>query len=248
MVESASVMEEEVRRFDALGQDWWNPSGPMAPLHRMNPIRLAWLLERIAAHFGRTPKQDEAPLENLEILDIGCGAGLLSEPLFRLGARVIGLDPAPTSIAVARAHALETGAEVVYRQGTIEEMAQEPAKFDVVLALEVVEHVKDLQDFLLTATSVLRPGGLLVLSTLNRTLQSFALAIVTAEYVLHWLEPGTHRWEQFVTPAELKMALKQAGMENFLSQGLSYNPLSRHWSLSKDCNVNYFSSASKPRI
>jgi 2-polyprenyl-6-hydroxyphenyl methylase/3-demethylubiquinone-9 3-methyltransferase len=243
MAGGASVIEEEVRRFDALAEDWWNPAGPMAPLHRMNPIRLRWLRNTIARHFSRTGKGDEGPLDDLAILDVGCGAGLISEPLSRLGARVTGLDPAPSSIFCARAHAEETGASPTYRQGELEDLAQEDASFDVVLAMEVVEHVNDAPAFVATAASLIKPGGMIALSTLNRTLKSFALAIVGAEYILRWLTPGTHRWEQFVTPAELEAALKAAGLTKVRRQGLVYNPLTRQWSLSKDCDVNYFMSA-----
>jgi len=243
MAEAASIISEEVRRFDDLGAKWWDPAGPMAPLHKINPVRIAWLRDTIAAHFGLTPRGADGPLEGLEILDIGCGAGLLSEPLSRLGARITGLDPAPTSIEIARAHAEATGATPAYRQGTVEELATEGARFDVVMAMEVVEHVNDVPAFVATAASLVRPGGLMTLSTLNRTAKSFALAILGAEYVLRWLDPGTHRWEQFVTPEELESALKAAGLSKFRRQGMVYDPLRRQWKLSKDCGVNYFMAA-----
>ena len=181
---AASVISEEVARFDALGDNWWDPAGPMAPLHRINPVRIAWLRDAIAAHFRRS---GDGPLEGLDILDIGCGAGLLAEPLSRLGAVVSGIDPAAGLIEVARAHAAATGADLTYRVGTVEDLAREGAKFDVVLAMEVVEHVNDVPAFVASAASLLKPGGLIALSTLNRTLRSFALAIVGAEYVLRWL-------------------------------------------------------------
>ena len=240
---AASVISEEVERFDALGDDWWDPSGPMAPLHKINPVRIAWLRDSIAAHFRRTPQGDEGPLEGLSLLDIGCGAGLLAEPLSRLGANVTGLDPAAHSIAVARAHAEATGAELSYVVGTVEDLARKAEKFDVVLAMEVVEHVGDVGTFVRAAASLLRPGGFFALSTLNRTLKSFALAIVGAEYVLRWLPEGTHRWEQFVTPDELAAALRSAGLKILRRQGLSYDPLRRQWRLSPDMAVNYFMAA-----
>jgi 2-polyprenyl-6-hydroxyphenyl methylase/3-demethylubiquinone-9 3-methyltransferase len=236
---AASVITEEVARFDAMGEDWWDPAGPMAPLHRINPVRIAWIRDTIAAHFRRSGD----PLEGLEILDIGCGAGLLAEPLSRLGAVVTGLDPAPTSIEVGRAHATATGAELTYRAGTVEDLAREGAKFDVVLAMEVVEHVADVPAFVATAASLVRPGGLIALSTLNRTVKSFALAIVGAEYLLRWLAPGTHRWEQFVTPDELAAALRAAGLRVKRRQGMVYDPLRREWKLSTDLSVNYFMAA-----
>jgi len=240
MSAAASIINEEVARFDALGDDWWDPSGPMAPLHKINPVRIAWLRDMIAGHFAISGVD---PLEGLTLLDIGCGAGLLAEPLSRMGARVTGLDPAPTSIGIARAHAAATGAELTYRQGTVEDLAKEHAKFDVVLAMEVVEHVKDVRAFVSTAASLVKPGGLFLLSTLNRTLKSFALAILGAEYVLRWIDPGTHRWEQFVTPDELAAALRGAGLQVKARQGMSYDPLRREWKLAKDMAVNYFMAA-----
>jgi 2-polyprenyl-6-hydroxyphenyl methylase/3-demethylubiquinone-9 3-methyltransferase len=238
-----SVIDEEVARFDALGADWWDPAGPMAPLHRLNPTRIAWLRDAIARHFQHSGGGDEPPLAGLSLLDVGCGAGLLAEPLSRLGADVTGLDPAPTSIAIARAHAEASGARSVYRVGTVEELAREGARFDVVTAMEVVEHVADVPAFVAAAGSLVKPGGLFALSTLNRTLKSFALAIVGAEYVLRWIAPGTHRWEQFVTPEELAEALHAAGFEKTQRRGVSYDPLRGEWRLSQDLSVNYFMAA-----
>ncbi|MGO4870318.1 MAG: bifunctional 2-polyprenyl-6-hydroxyphenol methylase/3-demethylubiquinol 3-O-methyltransferase UbiG [Roseiarcus sp.] len=240
-----SVIAEEVARFDALGDDWWDPDGPMAPLHRLNPTRLEWLRDTIAAHFRHTGGGDEPPLAGLTLLDIGCGAGLLSEPLSRLGAEVTGLDPAPTSIEIARAHAEATGAKPSYRAGTVEDLASEGARFDVVLAMEVVEHVADVPAFVAAAASLIKPGGLFALATLNRTLKSFALAIVGAEYVLRWLPAGTHRWEQFVTPDELAAALRAAGLKETQRRGMSFDPLRGEWRLSRDLGVNYFMAARK---
>ena len=240
MPAAASVINEEVARFDALGEDWWDPKGPMAPLHKINPVRIGWLRETIAKHFARSGSE---PLEGLAILDIGCGAGLLAEPLSRRGAVVTGLDPAPASIAVARGHAAATGAELTYREGTVEDLAKEGAKFDVVLAMEVVEHVRHVPSFVAQAASLVKPGGLIALSTLNRTLKSFALGIVGAEYVLRWLEPGTHRWEQFVTPEELAKALADAGLAVKAKRGMVFDPLRREWKLSGDMAVNYFMAA-----
>jgi 2-polyprenyl-6-hydroxyphenyl methylase/3-demethylubiquinone-9 3-methyltransferase len=237
---AASVKVDEVARFDALAQDWWNPQGPMAPLHAINPIRIGWLIETLARRFHA---QGPAPLEGRTLLDIGCGAGLLSEPLSRLGAVVTGLDPAPSAIAAARAHAEATGAELTYRAGTVEELAAEGAKFDVVLAMEVVEHVEDVARFVACAASLVAPGGVLCFSTLNRTPQSFALAIVGAEYLLRWLPKGTHHWEQFVTPLELTGALRRAGFVVTTRRGLVFDPLRRDWRLSPDMSVNYFLAA-----
>jgi len=241
-----SVIAEEVQRFDALGDSWWDEHGPMAPLHRLTPVRVAWARDVVARHFGRE-SEARPPLAGLKILDIGCGAGLFAEPLARLGGDVLGIDPAPASIGVARRHAEETGAKLAYRVATAEELAAEAARFDIVTAMEVVEHVADPARFVAAAASLLKPGGLFLASTLNRTLKSFALAIVGAEYLLRWLEPGTHRWEQFVTPEELALAVRQAGLKVVERKGVAYDPLRRTWRLSSDLSVNYQLAAKKPR-
>jgi 2-polyprenyl-6-hydroxyphenyl methylase/3-demethylubiquinone-9 3-methyltransferase len=240
-----SVIPAEVARFDALGDAWWDADGPMAPLHRVTPTRVSWARDSVLRHFRR---EEEAgpPLAGLEILDVGCGAGLFAEPLARLGGDVLGIDPSPASIGVARRHAEETGARLAYRAATLEEIAAEPRRFDVVSAMEVVEHVADPAKFVALAASILRPGGLLLASTLNRTLRSFALAIVGAEYVLRWLEPGTHRWEQFVRPEELALAARRAGLKVMERRGVAYHPLRRTWRLSDDLSVNYLFAAKKP--
>jgi 2-polyprenyl-6-hydroxyphenyl methylase/3-demethylubiquinone-9 3-methyltransferase len=181
---SPSVDPADVARFEAIGDDWWDPAGSMRALHQINPLRIAWLRDLIATHFKTLTRSNEAPLAGLAILDIGCGAGLLAEPLARLGADVTGLDPAPGNIEVARRHAEETGARLTYRAATLEQLALERPSYDVVLAMEVVEHVKNMPRFVAAACSLVRPGGLFAASTLNRTLKSFALAIVGAEYVL----------------------------------------------------------------
>jgi 2-polyprenyl-6-hydroxyphenyl methylase/3-demethylubiquinone-9 3-methyltransferase len=245
MAAAAGVIDEEVRRFAALGDEWWNPAGPMAALHRLNPTRLAWMRETIAAHFGREAKGAAPPLAGLSVLDIGCGGGLVAEPLARMGADVTGLDPAAESIAVARAHAEATGAQLAYRAGLVEDLVAERVRFDVVTALEVVEHVADLRGFVAAAAALAKPGGLVLASTLNRTLKSFALAIVGAEYVLGWVEKGTHRWEQFVTPEELSAALEAAGCHETARRGLVYDLPRRDWRLSSHVSVNYFMAAKK---
>jgi 2-polyprenyl-6-hydroxyphenyl methylase / 3-demethylubiquinone-9 3-methyltransferase len=241
---SPSVISAEVARFDALGEAWWDPDGPMAPLHRLNPVRIAWARDLIARHF-RLEAPAGLPLAGVDLLDVGCGAGLFAEPLARLGADVVGLDPAPAAIEAARAHAGETGARLAYRMGSVEEMAAEPRRFDVVSAMEVVEHAADPKAFVAAAASLVKPGGLLVASTLNRTLRSFALAIVGAEYVLRWLEPGTHRWEQFVTPLELTAFARAAGLQRRSLRGVVYDPFRRDWRLSSDTGVNYLFAATK---
>ncbi|RBP14281.1 3-demethylubiquinone-9 3-methyltransferase [Roseiarcus fermentans] len=240
-----SVIAEEVQRFDALGESWWDENGPMAPLHRLTPVRVAWALDALARRFHREAEAG-LPLSGLTILDVGCGGGLFAEPLARLGGDVLGIDPAPASIGVARRHAEATGARLEYRVATVEEMAAGADKFDVVTAMEVVEHVADPARFVAEAASLLKPGGIFLASTVNRTLRSFVLAIVGAEYILRWIEPGTHRWEQFVTPEELTLAARQAGLKGIERKGVSYDPLRRSWRLTDDLGVNYQLAAKKP--
>ena len=242
---SPSLMAQEVARFDALGDAWWDADGPMAPLHRLNPVRVGWARDAIVRHF-KLEATAGAPLAGVDLIDIGCGAGLFAEPLARLGADVIGVDPSLASIDVARRHAEETGARVAYRAATVEELGAERRRFDVVSAMEVVEHVADPRRFVAAAASLVKPGGLLLASTLNRTLKSFALAIIGAEYVLRWLEPGTHWWEQFVTPIELTGFARAAGLTRISLRGVVYDPLRAVWRLSPDVGVNYLFAAAKP--
>src|SRR5580658_6703524 len=224
---SPSVMSEEVARFDALGDAWWDADGPMAPLHRLNPVRVGWARDAIVRHF-KLEATAGVSLAGVDLIDVGCGAGLFAEPLARLGADVGGVDPSLASIDVARRHAEETGARVAYRAATVD------------------EHVADPRAFVAAAASLVKPGGLLLASTLNRTLKSFALAIVGAEYVLRWLEPGTHRWEQFVTPIELTGFARAAGLRRISVRGVVYDPLRAVWRLSPDVGVNYLFAAAKP--
>jgi 2-polyprenyl-6-hydroxyphenyl methylase / 3-demethylubiquinone-9 3-methyltransferase len=246
-MKAASVRPHEVARFDAIGDAWWDPDGPMAPLHRLSPIRIRWARDMVARRFGREAETG-APLAGLEWLDIGSGAGLFAEPMARLGADVTGIDPAEAAIDVARRHAEETGAKVAYRAATVETMVGEKQRFDVVSAMEVIEHVADPARFVADAASLVKPGGLMLVSTLNRTLRSFAFAILGAEYVLRWLEPGTHRWEQFVTPEELSAAARAAGLKVMDRQGVVYDPLRLAWRLSRDMSVNYLFAAKKPLL
>jgi 2-polyprenyl-6-hydroxyphenyl methylase/3-demethylubiquinone-9 3-methyltransferase len=240
---AAGVIDEEVERFASLGEDWWSASGSMAALHRINPLRLAWARDAIVGHFRSARRDDAPPLSGLTLLDIGCGGGLFAEPLSRLGAEVVGLDPGEASIAVARAHAEATGARLAYRVGTIDDLAREGARFDVATAMEVVEHVADLDAFVAAATTLIAPGGLFLASTVNRTLMSFALAIVGAEYVLRWVPRGSHRWERFVTPDEFSAALSAAGFRATERRGVRYHPLGDEWRLSSDLSVNYLIAA-----
>ncbi len=239
-----TVDNEEVERFGAIADEWWDPNGKFRPLHQINPVRLSYIREQILGHFGvdgHAPK----PFKELHILDIGCGGGLLAEPLCRLGASVTGLDPSRETIAVARSHAAAQGLQIDYMTGTAEELVKQNSAFDCVIALEVVEHVPDVAGFLKDCAALVKPGGLLILSTLNRTAKSFGLGIVAAEYLLGWLPKGTHQWERFITPDELRRHIVDAGLDPRGEQGLAYDPLKGEWRLSTDCSVNYFVSAAK---
>ena len=244
--QSASVDAAEIERFSRYGATWWDPRGPMATLHKFNPVRLAYIRDQATEHFGCDAKKLDC-LKGLRILDIGCGGGLLSEPLARLGADMVGVDPAEKNIAVARAHAEESGVAVDYRASTAEDLAAGHEHFDVVLAMEVIEHVVDVAEFVATCASMVKPGGLMIAATLNRTLKSFALAIVGAEYVLRWLPRGTHQWDKFVTPTELEAAFEAAGLQVIGERGVIYNPFADRWQLSSDMDVNYMLVAEREK-
>ena len=239
------VDNADVARYDRLGEAWWDPKGAMAPLHRLNPTRIRYIRDHLVRHFA-VPDGAALPLDGLRVLDIGCGGGLLSEPLARLGAQVTGIDPAPNNVAIARRHAEDGGTAVDYRTATAEDLAATGERFDAVLALEVVEHVPDPDAFVATACGLARPGGLFILSTLNRTAKSFALAIVGAEYVLGWLPRGTHRWSQFRTPEEIAGPVRAAGLKVLDRTGMVFDPLRNRWTLSRDTDVNYLLSAARP--
>ena len=239
-----TVDPAEVARFDKLADSWWDPNGPMRPLHQINPLRLGYIRDAVAAHFGRSVRAPK-PLSGLSLLDIGAGGGLLAEPLTRLGAEVTGLEPAAGMAAAERRHAEEGGLSIDYRTETIEAVAARGERFDVVTAMEVVEHVADVGVFVKAACAVAGPDGIVILSTLNRTLRSFALAIVGAEYLLRWLPRGTHDWEKFVTPDELTEAVAAAGFTVNDRRGVVYNPLTASWRLSGDLSVNYMLTATR---
>ena len=241
---SPTIDHDEVVRFSRVSGQWWDPQGPMAALHKFNPVRLGYIRDRAASHFGRDPKRLDS-LAGLRMLDIGCGGGILSEPLARLGGIVVGIDPAERNIAVARAHAAQSGLTIDYRDSSAEALAEAGEAFDVVLAMEVVEHVADVGLFLDTAARMVKSGGLLFVATLNRTVKSFALAIVGAEYILRWLPRGTHRWDKFVTPNELEIAIEQSGLQIADETGVIYNLLADRWQLSTDTDVNYMVVAEK---
>jgi 2-polyprenyl-6-hydroxyphenyl methylase/3-demethylubiquinone-9 3-methyltransferase len=228
---ASTVDQAEVDRFSALAADWWNPHGTMAPLHKFNPVRLGYIRDRAADRFARDAKQLGC-LKGLRFLDIGCGGGILSEPLSRLGATVVGADPSETNIEAAKHHAALSDLAIDYRCATAEELAEAGERFDVVLAMEVVEHVADVNLFVKCCASMVRPGGLMIAATLNRTLKSFALAIVGAEYILRWLPRGTHQWDKFVTPNELEIAMERSGLRVVDEQGVIYNLFADRWQLS----------------
>lgn len=244
MAEPARTRDEaEIARFNALAHQWWDPEGPMKPLHRLNPARLAFLREAAIGHFGRDARALR-PFGGLSLLDIGCGAGLVSEPMARMGFRVSGIDPAEENIAAARSHAEPSGLAIHYRATTVEALPAEE-RHDVVTLLEVVEHVADVGAIIAEAAARLKPGGLFVGSTINRTLKAYGLAILGAEYLLRWLPRGTHDWEKFVTPAEFESHLRAAGLTPLDLRGLVFQPLGGGWVLSADCDVNYFITARK---
>ncbi len=242
---AGTVDQDEVARFSRLAGEWWDPRGPMAALHKFNPVRLAYIRDRAAEHFGRDPTKLDS-LKGLRILDIGCGGGILCEPLARLGASVVGADPSEKNIAVARRHAAQSGLAIDYRDATAEALAEAGEIFDVVLAMEVVEHVTDVGQFIGRAAALVKPGGLLFVATLNRTAKSFALAIVGAEYILRWLPRGTHQWDKFVTPNELEIAIERSGLRISGETGVIYNLLADCWQLSRDMDVNYMVLAETP--
>jgi 2-polyprenyl-6-hydroxyphenyl methylase/3-demethylubiquinone-9 3-methyltransferase len=241
----SSVDVREVEKFSALAGAWWDPGGSFAPLHKLNPLRLAFVRRLSARHFGRDALILR-PFGGLSLVDVGCGGGLFAEPLARQGFDVLGIDASGENIAAASAHARETKASLAYRFARAEDLAQERQSFDAVVAMEILEHVTDRDDFLETCAGLVKPGGLLVLATINRTFKSLALAKFGAEYVLRWLPPGTHDWNRFATPQELSKTIESAGLSVLEIQGVSFDPLSWRWRLSSDTDVNYMLAAAKP--
>lgn len=242
--EDSTLDAAEVERFAAMAAEWWDPKGKFAPLHALNPTRLTFIRDQLCSRFGRSAR-DANSLAGLQIADIGCGGGLLCEPLARLGAAVTGLDPAEETIEAAKAHASAQGLKIDYRAERAEDLAEAGRQFDAVLAMEVVEHVPDVSLFVGMVGQLVRPGGMLILSTINRTLKSWALAIVGAEYVLRWLPVGTHQWDRFVTPGELSQATAAAGLGEIARRGMVFNPLRGKWALSGDTDVNYLLAAAR---
>ena len=253
----ATVDDADLAKYDALGDRWWDIEGPMGALHKFNPVRVGWIHDlltrkRTASQRGEPSEPFETsgpvdkPLRGRTILDVGCGGGILCEALAALGADMVGIDPAPNNVVVAKRHAEANGLEVDYRCTTVEAVAATAERFDAVLVMEVVEHVRDVAAFLRDCASCVRPGGLLVGATLNRTLKSYALAIVGAEYVLRWLPRGTHDWRKFVTPAEFEARLERNGLLPLAATGVGFDPLRRRWHLSRDMGCNYMVAAQRP--
>ena len=243
---TTTVDPAEVAKFEAMAAEWWDLDGKFKPLHMMNPVRLGYITEQIAAEFGRD-LNDDAPFKGLRILDIGCGGGLLCEPMCRLGAEVVGVDAAERNIPVAQAHARQSGLNIDYRHTTAEAMAAAGEQFDIVLNMEVVEHVADPQAYLTACQQLLKSGGLHICSTINRNPKSFAVAIVGAEWVMRWLPKGTHEWHKFITPDELYSLIQTAGLKPVDRKGFVFNPILWSWSISdRDLSVNYVTAAVKP--
>lgn len=242
---TTTIDPAEVAKFEAMAAEWWDPNGKFKPLHLMNPCRLDYITTQISAEFDRN-LAGTAPFAGLRILDIGCGGGLLSEPMARLGATVVGADAAPRNIPVAQVHAEQSGLRIDYRHTTAEDLAAAGEQFDVVLNMEVVEHVADPLAYLTACQQLLKPGGLMICSTLNRNPKSFVMAIIGAEWVMRWLPKGTHDWAKFITPDELYALIRQAGLDPVDKKGMVFNPVSWRWGLSdRDLSVNYVTASVK---
>ena len=243
---ATTVNSAEIDRFEKMADEWWDPEGKFRPLHKFNPVRLAYIREKVIGHFALS-QIARAPFQGLELLDIGCGGGLVCEPMARLGARVTGIDPGERNVAVARIHAQRSGLDIDYLGATAEDIAASAKRFDVVLNMEVVEHVADVSLYLKSCAALVKPGGLMVVATINRTARAFALAIVGAEYVLGWLPRGTHAFNKFVTPEELTSILKRQGLTIADRCGVTFNPIEDRWRRSRDLGVNYMVLAARPK-
>lgn len=242
---ATTIDQSEVDRFSAMAAEWWDPTGKFKPLHKFNPVRLSYIRDRVCENFGRDVRSHK-PFEGLRFLDIGCGGGLLSEPMARMGATVVGADPSEKNVRIAETHAAESGVSVDYRAVSAEQLAEAGETFDVILNMEVVEHVADVNLFISTCASMVRPGGLMFVATINRTFKANALAIIAAERILRWLPKGTHSYDKLVKPEELEAPLQAGGMEITHRTGVFYNVLQDRWNLSRDMDVNYMMLAKRP--
>ena len=243
----STVDQGEIAKFEAMAAEWWDVNGKFKPLHMLNPCRLDYITMQIAGEFDRDLKADK-PFAGLRILDIGCGGGLLAEPMARLGAEVVGADAAERNIPVAKVHAEQSGLTIDYRHTTAEAMAAAGEQFDAVLNMEVVEHVASPIDYLRACQQLLKPGGLHICSTINRNPKSYVMAIIGAEHVMRWLPKGTHEWSKFITPDELFALMSEAGLEPVDRKGFVFNPVTWAWKLSsRDLSVNYVTASLKPK-
>lgn len=240
-----TINDAEIAKFTAMAEEWWDPKGKFKPLHKFSPVRLAYIRDHLLAHFGRDGGAMR-PFEGLRILDVGCGGGLLCEPLARLGATVTGIDAAERNITIARLHAEQSGLEIDYQTTTSEALAATGEKYDMVLNMEVVEHVDNVPLYMKSCADLVRPGGLMLTATLNRTARAYALAIIGAERVLRWLPVGTHDWNKFLTPDEIKALLTRNGLKIIGETGVVYHPLADEWRASRDMGVNYMIMAERP--
>ena len=246
MINSPTIDKEEVEKFSRIADEWWDEKGKFRPLHIINPVRLQYIRDKICKHFGRDNTQIRS-LSGLSLLDIGCGGGLMAEPLARLGTQVTAIDASEKNIKVAKLHSEKTGVEIDYQCSSAEDLfATTGKKFDVVLALEIVEHVADVKSFISACADLLKPNGLLFVSTINRTIKSYGLAIIGAEYLMRWLPIGTHDWQKFLRPSELCLQIRNNGLTIDEMTGMSFNPIKNSWHLNeKDLSVNYIISATK---
>ncbi len=241
---TSTINDEEIKKFSDLAEQWWDPSGQFKPLHKFNPVRLAYIREQVLAHFSLEGTKRQ-PFEGMKFLDIGCGGGLLCEPMARLGAEVTGADASERNIGIAKVHAEQSGLDIKYLATTSEALAAKGEQFDVVLNMEVVEHVADVPLYLKSCSALVKPGGLMFIATINRTAKAYALAIIGAEYVLGWLPRGTHSFSKFLTPEEITSIISRHGMTIRDRSGVSYNPLHDQWRKSRDMAVNYMLLAEK---
>jgi 2-polyprenyl-6-hydroxyphenyl methylase/3-demethylubiquinone-9 3-methyltransferase len=241
---NSTIDKKEIENFSKMADEWWDKNGKFKPLHKFNPLRIKFIFDEICAHFG-IDGNNEQPFKELSLLDIGCGGGLIAEPMVKTGAKVTAIDAGEKNINIAKTHAEKEGLKINYQVATAEQLAKEQRKFDVILNLEVIEHVADVELFMQSCASLLKPNGIMIIATLNRTMKSYALAIIGAEYILNWLPKGTHKWEKFIKPSEMSKYLRKNELNISKMKGLCYNPVSDSWRLTDNPDVNYIISAVK---